>query len=78
MPSTNRDFSVPSVKLYPRLAMTNPSKKFVSNPRPLARRHRPPSKQELDADQVQVRARLLRMILENEKTRRNEQRPNAS
>jgi hypothetical protein len=78
MPSTNRDYSVPSVKLYPRLAMSNPSKKLVSNPRPSARRRRPPSAQELSADQIQVRARLLRMILENEQTRRNGQRPNAS
>jgi hypothetical protein len=32
----------------------------------------------LDTPHTQVRARLLRMILENERVRRHEQRPSAS
>jgi hypothetical protein len=66
------------VKLYPRLAMTHPSKKPVSNRRLLAIQSRALSKQDREADKVQVRARLLRMIVENERVRRGEQRPNAS
>jgi hypothetical protein len=68
-----------SVKLFPRLAMSKPHK-----PR---RPYRPPSGSHLkptgDADALeasrgQVRARLLRMILDNEEVRRNDRRPSAS
>jgi hypothetical protein len=77
-------FTIPTpdlstVKLYPRLAMTKPSKK----PSPIQRSvvaTRPPKSNTVDtaAAQTRVRARLLRMIIENEQVRRNEQRPSAS
>ena len=68
-----------SVKLFPRLAMTKrnttkPVNRSVS-------RHRVSAAGTADsreARRTQVRARLLRMILDNEEVRRNDQRPNAS
>ena len=68
---------VPSLKLFPRLAMTRRSHRA-------ARTTRGPHNKSTDrADsredrRSQVRERLLRMILDNEQVRRNEQRPNAS
>ena len=70
---------LPSVKLFPRLAMTKRQKT-----KPLNRsdgRHQlnaPRGVDSREARRSQVRARLLRMILDNEEVRRNDQRPNAS
>jgi hypothetical protein len=78
---------VQTVKLFPRLAMANYPTIPHRNPRPTESEYRPSSNH---ADAVkarsQVRARLLRMILENERTRRTprsndsdgSRRPNAS
>jgi hypothetical protein len=70
--------TIPIVKLFPRLAPP----RFISAPvraeragiRMLKSKAAPP----LPADRTQVRAWLLRMILENERARRNECRPSAS
>jgi hypothetical protein len=68
---------MPTVRLFPRLAMAHASqKRGRANSRTLAKRaSREPSRDELRS---QVRARLLRMIVDNEQVRRNDQRPNAS
>jgi hypothetical protein len=68
-----------SVKMFPRLAMTNGSHKLKRSLRP--RRSRTiTAGTEVDRETArhQVRARLLHMILENERVRRHEQHPNAS
>ena len=75
----NLNSIAPSVKLYPRLAMTSgphPSKRRLRTARVPNR----PSDvvDEREAARRQVRARLLRMILENERVRRHERRPSAS
>jgi hypothetical protein len=67
-----------SVKLYPRLAVP---KRTKSQPprRILDRSHSPATSGDTrDARRSQVRARLLRMILDNEEGRRNDRRPSAS
>jgi hypothetical protein len=68
-----------TVKLFPRLAMAHAARKpvirrFDRVPRPL------PAGGDLSREECrrQVRARLLRMIVDNEQVRRNEQRPTAS
>ena len=67
----------PSVRLYPRLAVTSGSNmsknetKTPQNQRPIILS----SKEPRDEAHTAVRARLLRMIVENERTRRNERRP---
>ncbi len=68
-----------SVKLFPRLAMT----KSKQPKRPIRTIHGSHLKQERSTDSREsrrshVRARLLRMILDNEEVRRNDRRPNAS
>ncbi len=55
--------STPTVKLFPRLAPT-----VIATQVRIDRQN----------DRAQVRARLLRMILDNERSRRNDRRPNAS
>lgn len=76
---TDFTHAVPSVKLFPRLAMS--LKTRVKPPsRIVGRRHLSPA---TDADspesrQLQVRARLLHMILDSEEARRNDRRPSAS
>jgi len=68
---------VPSLKLFPRLATSRRSQRHartVRNPH-IKSTDRTGSREELRS---QVRARLLRMILDNEQVRRNEQRPSAS
>jgi hypothetical protein len=73
------DPSVRTVKLFPRLAMTNQP---TNSKRDACLRSHPrgphTSCPEADTPQSQVRARLLRMILENERNRRGPERPNAS
>lgn len=77
--TTKRTSIKPSVKLFPRLATARKTPRFVKLDRlTLGSRNRllPLSKREEEA--LLVRARLLRMILDNESARRNEPRPNAS
>ncbi len=70
---------VPTVKLFPRLASPH-----TSSNRRLQRRstadspYQPVAENDPEVRRGQVRARLLRMILDNEQVRRNEQRPSAS
>ena len=80
MPSASSDSTVPSVKLFPRLAVTNRSQNVNRALRlhAAARRRIAADDQRPETSQSQVRARLLRMILENERVRRHEQRPSAS
>jgi hypothetical protein len=68
-----------SVKLFPRLAMSQ-SKKPRRPFRSLSGPHLKPAGNPdgRDARSSQVRARLLRMILDNEEVRRNDRRPSAS
>jgi hypothetical protein len=67
----------PSLKLFPRLATTRRSTRAVRVVRDshLQPTNIPANREELRS---QVRGRLLRMILDNEQVRRNEQRPSAS
>jgi hypothetical protein len=68
-----------SVKLYPRLAMASGPHKPKRPSRPRRVRSLPASADEdRTAAHRQVRARLLHMILENERVRRHEHRPTAS
>ena len=69
---------IPSVKLFPRLAVAKRSR--VSPPhRVIDRRHLSASSADSpESRRTQVRARLLRMILDNEEARRNDRRPTAS
>jgi hypothetical protein len=67
----------PTVKLFPRIAAVRSSRKFQRGSRRRAAR----ASELLEASEDvrgQLRARLLRMILDNEQVRRNEQRPSAS
>jgi len=70
---------MPTVKLFPRLALTHASRKRAT--RRIDRGEGPkPANSDASRDdrRSQVRARLLRMIVDNEQVRRNEQRPSAS
>ena len=77
MDHTKTQCVVPSVRLYPRLAATsgsNMSERQTKSPqsgRPIVLS----SKEPRDEARTAVRARLLRMIVENERTRRDERRP---
>jgi hypothetical protein len=70
----------PAVKLFPRLATARATPKFVRLDRPLVGDRRgldtPTTKR--DAEVAVVRARLLRMILDNERDRHSGWRPSAS
>ena len=67
----------PSVKLYPRLA--SPKRSRVSPPhRATSRPQGVANEDSVESRRTRVRARLLRMILDNEEARRNDRRPNAS
>ena len=70
----------PAVKLFPRLAMTRATPKFVRTDRPLFGDRRGPDKPmtKRDVEIAAVRARLLRMILDNERERHGGWRPSAS
>jgi hypothetical protein len=68
--------SVPTVRLFPRIATPHTPRKAC---RPAPRR--PKSAERTDSraqTHSQLRARLLRMIIDNEQVRRNDQRPTAS
>jgi hypothetical protein len=67
----------PSVKLFPRLAVSKRSR--VSPPhRATGRPHAVTADDNFESRRTGIRARLLRMILDNEEARRNDRRPNAS
>jgi hypothetical protein len=71
---------ITSVKLFPRLATSVPLRKSrwarpATNVSAASTDQTPDSREVL---RTQMRARLLHMILDNERTRRNEQRPSAS
>lgn len=69
----------PSVKLFPRLAT---AKRYRVSPphRAIDRRVSTAAvnDESYETRRTQVRARLLRMILDNEEARRNDRRPSAS
>ena len=68
----------PAVKLYPRLAQARAPVRELD--RPLAGRTRAtvPVLSPRETELVRLRGCLLRMILDNERVRRNNWRPNAS
>jgi hypothetical protein len=79
------DSSLQTLRLFPRLAMENHEKPLIQNSRGLRspRRTIPrmapvPIDPKGNSAQSQMRNRLLKMILENERARRIGQRPNAS
>jgi len=65
-----------ALKLYPRLSLPKRPQKA---PHFTIRKRRNPTlpQDPREADRVQLRARLLRMILDNEQARRNGPRPTA-
>jgi hypothetical protein len=68
-----------AVKLYPRLAMANgPHKSKRAIRRSVVPSAPGNTENQRDAASRQIRARLLHMIVENERVRRHERRPNAS
>jgi hypothetical protein len=79
MNTADCDPIVHSVKLFPRLAMSNDPRRSASKRR-AAKNPRRPVGNESDSTppQTLVRMRLLNMIVENERARRQEQRPSAS
>jgi hypothetical protein len=79
-PPVEPDIVTRSVKLYPRLATTThlARRKNVRALHSLQQRKSAPGNDEQSAARSDVRARLLRMIVDNEWLRRNEQRPDAS
>jgi hypothetical protein len=76
---TNSKQPTPSVKLFPRLAVTKRSRVHPPH-RAIGRRVASASANDesIETRRTQVRARLLRMILDNEEARRNDRRPSAS
>jgi hypothetical protein len=76
---SNRKQTPPSVKLFPRLAVANRSRIHPPH-RAINRRHSSDvaDDESVETRRTQVRARLLRMILDNEEARRNDRRPSAS
>ena len=80
IPPVEPDIATPSVKLYPRLAIITPplSRKSARAMHTRVERKSAPGDSERNAARTNLQARLLRMIVENERIRRNEQRPNAS
>ena len=79
MTFANSDIARSAVKLYPRLATTDPQLELKLAARAVRRERRNASDNDPgNAANAQVRARLLRMIMENERVRRHEHRPNAS
>ncbi len=70
----------PIVKLFPRLApvVASAGKGRVDKPRPRVGQVTISRTKPRQDKGTQVRAHLLRMILDNERSRRHDQRPNAS
>jgi len=80
MHNANVKSPAPALRLFPRLALTKAARKTrrPDNPTTGGCHKTPVSAGKHESDRAQVRARLLRMILNNEQVRRNGQRPNAS
>jgi hypothetical protein len=80
IPPVEPDIVTRTVKMYPRLAITThlARRKNVRALHSLQQRESAPGNSDRKAARTDVRARLLRMIVENERLRRNEPRPNAS
>jgi hypothetical protein len=76
---TDSNQLLPSVKLFPRLAVSKRSRVHPPH-RVVARRLSTGAviDENFETRRTQVRARLLRMILNNEEARRNDRRPSAS
>jgi hypothetical protein len=71
--------STTTVRLFPRLAPASVLTRHVCVERPATReRIARNSTTTHQGDRAQVRAQLLRMILDNERSRRNAPRPSAS
>ena len=71
--------SNPIVKLFPRLAPAVVATKVcIERKRPREGVATDPNANRYQGERAQVRARLLRMILDNEESRRQDNRPNAS
>jgi hypothetical protein len=68
--------AMPTLKLFPRIAPTRATRKSAA--RTIQQTPQPSAGAHADERRSQVRARLLRMIVDNEQVRRNEQRPTAS
>ena len=79
-PPVEPDIVTRSFKLYPRLAITTPlmRREKVRAVHARQQRESAPGNDVRKAARSDLQARLLRMIVENERLRRNEQRPNAS
>lgn len=75
---TDSNQHLPSIKLFPRLAVTKRNR--ISPPHRVIGRRLSSVKNNVEPEgrRSQVRARLLRMILDNEEARRNDRRPTAS
>lgn len=70
---------IATVKLFPRLAPSVMTTQVRVERKATRERLASRSKSKPQQDErAQVRARLLRMILDNERSRRNDQRPTAS
>jgi hypothetical protein len=71
--------STPIVRLFPRLAPAVVTTKVrIERKRPHDGVATNSNANPYQDERTQVRARLLRMILDNERSRRNDHRPNAS
>ena len=80
IPPVEPDIVTRSVKLYPRLAITTLLMRRENSAQCISRQQRESLRVTTNASAARsdLQARLLRMIVENERLRRNEQRPNAS
>jgi hypothetical protein len=74
------DSPISTVKLFPRLGPASVIATQVRIERPATRERitRVATARQLQNDRTQMRARLLRMILDNERVRRHDHHPNAS
>jgi hypothetical protein len=78
--SKKRSVPIPTVKLFPRLASAKATSVVMRLDRPAVRSRRlaaaaPDSR---DSELVRLRARLLKMILDNERARGHDWRPRVS
>ncbi|HEY3391076.1 MAG TPA: hypothetical protein VGK58_00060 [Lacipirellulaceae bacterium] len=79
-PPVEPDIVTRSVRLYPRLAITTPlmRRETLRAVHLRGQRESAPGNDQRKAARSDLQARLFHMIVENERLRRNEQRPNAS
>ncbi len=78
--NTKRTSIKPSLKIFPRLATAKAPPTIVRLDRAVAGGRGPAAAplNKRDAEATRIRARLLQMILDNERARRNDWRPSAS